>query len=114
MSEPKLYKVADVYIVQQDEQFVGVEVGFNPDTITNQQGACTSLDFMRGALQSSYWITKTIGRVENKDAQTDTTPEGNSREAPQTPPNPELGEVQDATSVSGGNGTDTRTDQQTS
>tara|TARA_B100000965_G_C19566944_1_gene747258 strand:- start:213 stop:557 length:345 start_codon:yes stop_codon:yes gene_type:complete len=114
MSEPKLYKVADVYIVQQDEQFVGVELGFNPDTITNQQGACTSLDFMRGALQSSYWITKTIGRVENKDAQTDTTPKRNGSEDTETPPNPSVGEVQDTKSVSESDGTDTRTDKQTS
>ena len=114
MTEPKLFKIADVYIVQQDEQFVGVEVGFNPETITNQQGACTSLDFLSGALQSSHWITKTIGRVENKDAQTNTTSEGNGSKDPQTPPNPSVGEVPDATSISGGDGVDTRTDQQTS
>tara|TARA_X000000368_G_scaffold418237_1_gene417171 strand:- start:4437 stop:4781 length:345 start_codon:yes stop_codon:yes gene_type:complete len=114
MTEPKLFKIADVYIVQQDEQFVGVEVGFNPETITNQQGACTSLDFLSGALQSSHWITKTIGRVENKDAQTNTTSEGNGSQDPQTPPNPVVGREEDAVSTSESSGSVAGSDKPTS
>ena len=89
MAEPNLIKVADVYVVQQDEQFVGVEVGFT-EAVRNKRGAATSLDFMRNALSNSGWITQTIMRVEDKedDAQANAQPEDSGSEDTQTPPQP--------------------------
>lgn len=60
----KIIKVADVYVVEEDNKIIGVEFGFL-DTITNKQGAVTTLDFCRRSLDSTGWVTKTVMSVKD-------------------------------------------------
>lgn len=60
----KIIKVADVYVVEEDNKITGVEFGFL-DTITNKQGAVTTLDFCRRSLDSTGWVTKTVMSVKD-------------------------------------------------
>jgi hypothetical protein len=86
MSE--LIKVGEIFVVQQDKKLIGAEIGFT-DNVRNRQGAATTLDLVRGAMNNSGWIAQTILRVEDQqDAQTDTQAEGDSGEDNQTPPKP--------------------------
>lgn len=84
-----LIKVADVFVVQQGDKFVGVECAFT-DAVRNKKGAATSLDFMRSALNNSGWVTQTVMRVEDRedDAQAHSQPEDSGGEDTQTPPRP--------------------------
>ena len=72
MSEQKAIKVGEVYMMQEGDNFVGLEVGFT-DAVLNRQGATMVLDNMRGAMNSSGWIAQTILRapVGEENAQTD-------------------------------------------
>lgn len=90
--EAKLIRVAEVFVVQHEGQYVGVEVGFT-DSVLSKQGAATCLDFMRGALNSSFWITNTVMRVEDRDAQTELGEEGDGGEDSETPPEPDVSEA---------------------
>ena len=60
----KIIKVADVFVVEEDNKIVGVEFGFT-DSITSKQGAVTTLDFCRRSLDSSGWVTKTVMGVKD-------------------------------------------------
>ena len=60
----KIIKVADVYVVEEDNKIIGVEFGFL-DTVTNKQGAVTTLDFCRRSLDSTGWVTKTVMSVKD-------------------------------------------------
>ena len=60
----KIIKVADVFVVEEDNKIVGVEFGFT-DSITNKQGAVTTLDFCRRSLDSTGWVTKTVMGVKD-------------------------------------------------
>ena len=72
MSEQKAIKVGEVYMMQEGDNFVGLEVGFT-DAVLNRQGATMVLDNMRNAMNSSGWIAQTILRapVGEENAQTD-------------------------------------------
>ena len=88
MSEAEMIKVGEVFVVQQDSKLVGAEIAFT-ENVRNKQGAATTLDLVRGAMNNSGWIAQTIMRVEDKqDAQTDTSAEGERSEDNQTPPKP--------------------------
>jgi len=60
----KIIKVADVFVVEEDNKIVGVEFGFT-DSITSKQGAVTTLDFCRRSLDSTGWVTKTVMGVKD-------------------------------------------------
>jgi hypothetical protein len=63
----KIIKVADLYVVEEDNKIVGVEFGFT-DSITSKQGAVTTLDFCRRSLDSTGWVTKTVMGVKDAEA----------------------------------------------
>ena len=87
-SEAELIKVGEIFVVQKDTKLIGAEIAFT-DSVRNKQGAATTLDLVRGAMNNSGWIAQTILRVEDQqDAQTDTQAEGSSGEDNQTPPKP--------------------------
>ncbi len=91
MADAKFIKVADVYVVEDGGKYVGVEFGFT-DAVVSTVGAATALDFVRGALNSSGWVTQTVMRVEDKgDAQTEPEGESDGGEDAGLPPEPEVG-----------------------
>lgn len=63
-----LVKVAEAYLVQEGEEFVGIELVFTED-VRNKRGACMVLDTLRGRMDNSGWVTQTIMRVEDKEPQ---------------------------------------------
>ena len=79
MSEQKAIKVGDVYMIQDGDNFVGLELGFT-ESVLNRQGAVAILDSMRNAMNSSGWIAQTILRapVGDEDAQTNEEADTNS------------------------------------
>ena len=85
MSEQQVVKVAEVFVVKTDEQILGVEAAFT-ENVLNKGGASTVLDYARQALDNSAWVYNTINRVEDRDAQTDTQPEGDGGGDTQAPP----------------------------
>jgi len=62
-----LNKVGEIYLNMEDDQLVGVEVGFTPNVQTKVAGAMI-LDQMRKHMDMSAWQFNTIARIE--DAQT--------------------------------------------
>ena len=62
----KIIKVADVFVVEEDNKIVGVEFGFT-ESITSKQGAVTTLDFCRRSLDSTGWVTKTVMGVKDTE-----------------------------------------------
>jgi hypothetical protein len=66
-SDMALNKVGEIYLNMEDDQLVGVEVGFTPNVQTKVAGAMI-LDQMRKHMDMSAWQFNTIARIE--DAQT--------------------------------------------
>ena len=78
---PELNKVADIYLVQEGDQIVGVEVGFNQNVHT-KLGAAVVLNnlFMKQA--DAAWTYNTIARVQ--DAPTDQQPDEGGDTSPES------------------------------
>ena len=83
MSEQKAIKVGEVYMMQEGDNFVGLEVGFT-DAVLNRQGATMVLDNMRGAMNSSGWIAQTILRAPVGEENAQTNEEANQDSDPDT------------------------------
>ncbi len=63
--EMKTVKVAEVYLVEQDNQIVDLAMAFT-DAVRNPNGAVHTLDLCRNALNSSGWVTKTVTSVPDR------------------------------------------------
>lgn len=63
--EMKTVKVAEVYLVEQDNQIVDLAMAFT-DAVRNPTGAVHTLDLCRNALNSSGWVTKTVTSVPDR------------------------------------------------
>ena len=61
-----LIKVAEVFLVKEGDQFVGVELGFN-ENVLNKRGAASVLDTLRSGLNNAGWVTSTVMRVEDRE-----------------------------------------------
>lgn len=85
MSEQQVIKVAEVFVVKDEDKILAVEAAFT-ENVMNKGGASTVLDYARQALNNSAWVYNTINRVEDRDAQTDTQPEGDGGGDTQAPP----------------------------
>lgn len=57
-----LVKVAEVYLVKDGEQFVGMELGWT-ESVLNEQGAASVLDTLRGQLDRSAWVATMVMRA---------------------------------------------------
>lgn len=57
----KLVKVAEVFLVQDGEEFVGLEMAFT-ESVLNAQGRAGVLDALRGSLDNSLWVAGMISR----------------------------------------------------
>lgn len=57
-----LVKVADLFLVKQGDDYVGMELGFN-ENVLNRQGGAMVLDTLRGAMNSSTWVASTLLRA---------------------------------------------------
>ena len=55
----KAVKVADIFLIEEGERIVDVEIAFS-EAITAPQGAVHTIDLLRNALNSSGWITKAV------------------------------------------------------
>ena len=83
--QPEFVKVADVWMVKNDDQFVGLEMTFTQN-VYNKDGAMTVIDFMKNSILNTRWLFATINRVEDKDAPTNAQPESDGSESPKAPP----------------------------
>lgn len=74
--EMKSVKVAEVFLIEQDNQIVDLAMAFT-DAVTHPNGAVHTLDLCRNALNSSGWVTKTVTSVQDKsdDAPLSSDPE---------------------------------------
>ena len=93
MSDPTVTKVAELYVVSNDEELLGVECAFD-ENVRNKLGAAQVLDLTRAALNTSGWVTQTVMRVE--DAQDDGESEVDSVEDSASPPQPTVGVADEA------------------
>ena len=93
MSETTVTKVAELYVVSNDEELLGVECAFD-DNVRNKMGAAQVLDLTRAALNTSGWVTQTVMRVS--DAQDDGEPEDDGGENSASPPQPAVGTADEA------------------
>lgn len=73
----ELIKVAEVFLVKENEQFVGVELGFN-ENVLNKRGAASVLDTLRSGLNNAGWVTSTVMRVEDREENAPSEPEGSA------------------------------------
>ena len=63
--EMKTVKVAEVFLIEQDNQIVDLAMAFT-DAVTHPNGAVHTLDLCRNALNSSGWVTKTVTSVPDR------------------------------------------------
>jgi len=84
----ELIKVADVYLVKNDENFTGCNVGF-VDSVKNKRGAALVLDMLRQSMNSSAWTTMSIMAVRDQDAQADQGAENGGNPDPASDEDPE-------------------------
>lgn len=93
MAQPNLIKVAELFVVADEEKLLGVECTFG-ENVRNRMGAAQVLDLTRGALNTSAWVTHTVMRVE--DAPDDSESEDNGGEDLASPPQPTVGVADEA------------------
>ena len=67
--EMKTVKVAEVFLIEQDNQIVDLAMAFT-DAVTHPNGAVHTLDLCRNALNSSGWVTKTVTSVPDRSDDT--------------------------------------------
>lgn len=65
----KVVKVAELFVIEEGDKIVDLEVGFT-EAITAPQGAVVTLDLMRNALNNSGWVTKAVMGVQDKSGGT--------------------------------------------
>jgi hypothetical protein len=59
-------KVSEVYLVKDNDKFVGIEIGWS-DAVLNAQGAASVLDTLNNAMMSAGWVTKMVMRASGED-----------------------------------------------
>lgn len=84
----ELIKVADVYLVKNEDNFTGCNVGFN-ESVKNKRGAALVIDMLRQSMNSSAWTTMTVMAVRDQDAQTDEGTADGRNSAPPPDEDPE-------------------------
>lgn len=55
-------KVSEVYLVKDNDKFVGIEIGWS-DAVLNAQGAASVLDTLNNAMMSAGWVPKMVMRA---------------------------------------------------
>lgn len=67
----KVIKVAELFLVEDDDQIVGSEIGFT-EAVTEAQGAVTTMNVLRKSLDDTGWVTRAVvnvaERVKSDDA----------------------------------------------
>lgn len=69
----KAIKVAEVFLIEEEEQIVGSEIGFT-EAITEPLGAVTTMNVLRKSMDDSGWVTRAIMNVAERNKQSDVTP----------------------------------------
>lgn len=63
-------KVSEVYLVKDNDKFVGIEIGWS-DAVLNAQGAASVLDTLNNAMMSAGWVTKMVMRASPEEEAVD-------------------------------------------
>ena len=69
----KAIKVAEVFLIEEEDQIVGSEIGFT-EAVTEAQGAVTTMNVLRKSMDDSGWVTRAIMNVAERGKQSDVTP----------------------------------------
>lgn len=69
----KAIKVAEVFLIEEEDQIVGSEIGFT-EAVTEAQGAVTTMNVLRKSMDDSGWVTRAIMNVAERGNQSDVTP----------------------------------------
>lgn len=76
----KAIKVAEVFLIEEEDQIVGSEIGFT-EAITEPLGAVTTMNVLRKSMDDSGWVTRAIMNVAERGKQSDVAPVASEPEA---------------------------------
>ena len=82
----KTIKVAELFLIEDDNQIVGSEIGFT-DAVTEAQGAVTTMNVLRKSLDDTGWVTRAVVNVAERsksdDAALTSEPETTEDDSPE-------------------------------
>jgi len=61
----KTIKVAELFLIEDDNQIVGSEIGFT-EAVTEPQGAVTTMNVLRKSLDDTGWVTRAVVNVAER------------------------------------------------